>query len=610
MKNEKRKLLARIIFILSGVAATTWFLIRVIPKPSRASYPCQRAAFPIASTFVLWLIGQVGIITSVIKGVRAYSRRQFVVSVVLFVVVAGAVYMLPSNSSGPKALTGLSDFVPTDGPNNPMGVAQGINPGRVTWVWDSSVTKWDSTAYDWFYPHNLNYYGVRMMFDSALKDLTGTTNTNVAWDSLFAYTNRKRGRKDTTYAAGEKIAILINVEISNDRGMHTTAQTINAVLHSLVHVKQIPEERITLYQICTAVDFGINYAIDTLLVLYPNIGLEDNYTYKNGPDSSTIIEWSEPLVLEGPGGNTTFVPKAPSYADYIINIAATKGHDLAGITACSKNMFGSLIAYTTGPRKNFPIAAGLHPYVAVHDYTWYEFWSGRPMGVYNPLVDLLGHEHLGKKTVLFMTDALFTGKKQNGDGAIPNKWSIPPFNNDYPSSLFLSQDPVALESVLLDLLNAEPHMTYVTGNVDNYLHEAAQADNPPSGTFYDPENDGSGLPSQGVHEHWNNVNDKHYDSIDLHFIEMKSVSSSVIEKKAVTNVNLWPNPADNILQLTSDNQLDHIVIIDNNGKKVFARGLSSGSCNSTLDISFLEPGCYHLVVYAKHVRSSITFIKQ
>jgi uncharacterized protein (DUF362 family) len=42
-----------------GFAALLWFIIRVFPKPSRASYPCQRAAFPIASAFVLWVVGAI-----------------------------------------------------------------------------------------------------------------------------------------------------------------------------------------------------------------------------------------------------------------------------------------------------------------------------------------------------------------------------------------------------------------------------------------------------------------------------------------------------------------------------------------------------------------------
>jgi hypothetical protein len=46
--------------------------------------------------------------------------------------------------------------------------------------------------------------------------------------------------------------------------------------------------------------------------------------------------------------------------------------------------------------------------------------------------------------------------------------------------------------------------------VQDYLHEMALADSPPSGTFYDPENDGAAMASQGVHEHWNNATDKQY----------------------------------------------------------------------------------------------------
>ena len=43
-----------------GLCSLGWFLVRVIPKPSRAVYPCQRIAFPLASTFVLWLAGLAG----------------------------------------------------------------------------------------------------------------------------------------------------------------------------------------------------------------------------------------------------------------------------------------------------------------------------------------------------------------------------------------------------------------------------------------------------------------------------------------------------------------------------------------------------------------------
>jgi hypothetical protein len=65
--------------------------------------------------------------------------------------------------------------------------------------------------------------------------------------------------------------------------------------------------------------------------------------------------------------------------------------------------------------------------------------------------------------------------------------------------------------VAVDFLRSEPRLEgVVTGHVDNYLHEAALADRPPSGTVYDPNGDGTRLASLGVHEHWNNPAEKKY----------------------------------------------------------------------------------------------------
>jgi hypothetical protein len=132
------------------------------------------------------------------------------------------------------------------------------------------------------------------------------------------------------------------------------------------------------------------------------------------------------------------------------------------------------------------------------------------MGTYNPIVDLMGHQHLGEKTLLFMVDGLYATYYENAEIEARNRWQSSPFNGDWTSSLFISQDGVAIESVCLDFLRTEPTMDQVYGSVDNYLHEAALAHNPPSGTSYDPEGDGVPLGSLGVHEHWNNPIDKAY----------------------------------------------------------------------------------------------------
>jgi hypothetical protein len=88
-------------------------------------------------------------------------------------------------------------------------------------------------------------------------------------------------------------------------------------------------------------------------------------------------------------------------------------------------------------------------------------------------------------------------------------------DDDWCSSLFISQDPVALQSVGTDILCHEPNVT--VGNpsfvpdLDNFLRESALANNPPSGFRYDPEDDGTFISeSLGVHEHWNNAKDRKY----------------------------------------------------------------------------------------------------
>ena len=88
----------------------------------------------------------------------------------------------------------------------------------------------------------------------------------------------------------------------------------------------------------------------------------------------------------------------------------------------------------------------------------------------------------------------------------------PPFSGHWSCSLFASQDPVAIDSVALDFLQAEWSDFPRQGGVDDYLHEAALAHSPPSGTFYDPDHasETQRLASLGVHEHWNNSRDKKY----------------------------------------------------------------------------------------------------
>ena len=112
--------------------------------------------------------------------------------------------------------------------------------------------------------------------------------------------------------------------------------------------------------------------------------------------------------------------------------------------------------------------------------------------------------------MLYLIDGLYSGVHPVESS--PRKWDLPPFKGDWTSSLFASQDPVAIDSVAFDFLWAEWEDNPRKSGTHDYLHEAALASTPPSGTFYDPDHAAnvSPLASLGVHEHWNNPLDKEY----------------------------------------------------------------------------------------------------
>jgi len=84
------------------------------------------------------------------------------------------------------------------------------------------------------------------------------------------------------------------------------------------------------------------------------------------------------------------------------------------------------------------------------------------------------------------------------------------FGDQWCSSLFLSQDPVAIDSVGLDFIRNEPKADECRELPENYMHEAALAEKSAFGNPLRSQQEGKPAASLGVHEHWNNANDKQY----------------------------------------------------------------------------------------------------
>ncbi len=479
-----------------GLLSLLWFLVRVIPKPSRATYPCQRLAAPFASGFVIWLTGLLASTLAYRKAKRSLSQSRWVIAGVCITVSVMAVWFsLSTTADNPAAAA----FTPSEPPNSPMGVAKGIYPGRVVWLHDPDATRWDGVTGPWWDDSNTDQAVVDLMVSKVLQTLTGQPSDPEAWDALFKHLNRTRGLGETGYQRGEKIAIKINMNQENSSSGvwpssagNPSPQVIHSIVSQLVEVVGVPGSAITIYD-------ASRYIGDPI---YNKIRGDPNPDFQN---ISFVVKST--LARSGriaAGGDTSnplhtnagiaYLPRCVTEASYLINMALLRPHSLYGITLCAKNHFGSV---------RFPSVSGNGGWTPepLHNYGG----RGQSMNTYNCLVNLNGHRHLSGKTLLYFIDGLYPAVHQSGNVI---KWAS--FGDDWCSSMLASQDPVAIDSVALDFLRNEPRCTEVTGNPENYLHEAAQADNPPSGTLYDPERDGTRLASLGVHEHWNNAVEKKY----------------------------------------------------------------------------------------------------
>ena len=118
---ERRSIWLCWLIPLTGLFAVVWFLVRVIPKPSRATYPCQRIAFPIASSFVIWIIHLAGLAMLVKKLRPLLKDSRFLGAVFLL----GLVIVAVSNNG----LLGFSGdgswYAPSEASQTPYGVPRG-----------------------------------------------------------------------------------------------------------------------------------------------------------------------------------------------------------------------------------------------------------------------------------------------------------------------------------------------------------------------------------------------------------------------------------------------------------------------------------------------------
>ena len=379
--------------------------------------------------------------------------------------------------------------------HEPYGTGIGAMPGRVVWAHDPDSVNWDGEGY-WWQLDNFGEAVIRRMVDASIASLGGKDSARDGWTALFQAKNDGAG-----YTAGEKIAIKANINGSGVMDDDTSGETrmsytnpvlLKVLLASLVEDAGVAPADITVYDVSRLFP-------DYMVELCTSGNLRGvNFVGRNNgvADGTAPILWSHAF-----SGRVNYLPICVTEAKYIINFANLKGHSY-GITLCGKNHFGSFI---NGNRMRPPEGANLHQWLTRNE-----------MGIYSPLVDLMANADLGGKTVLYMLDALICAPSEGASITGENsRWQQAPFNGDYTSSVFVSQDPVAIDSVGADFLMNEPAVTSRNGSlrdnatVENYLHEAGLVSDAPSGTAY-TDSQGHTVSNLGVHEHWNNSVQRQY----------------------------------------------------------------------------------------------------
>jgi hypothetical protein len=328
------------------------------------------------------------------------------------------------------------------------------------------------------------------------------------------------------------VAVKINMNNATgsakaDNFIDSSPQMVLAMVRQLVNQAHVRQQDIVVYDVRR---YMMPYTLTKVWSEFKDVRfLQTGPAKEDQPKHPLYGDYSRleaPVWVEGVTysngkyNEARLIPKQIYDATYLVNMALLKAHsypynDLDGgdngqtaITMTGKNHFGSI--------KGTP---ELHAAINTD--------QEGVKNAYSPVVDLAASPNLGAKTILFVLDGLYCGRKWQ---SYPQHFPNFPFNNratpyespEWPSSVLASMDGVAIDSVGLDLLFAQTRNNddelgrpriLIRANADDYLFEMAQPGNSPSGTVY--KQGGKVVTSLGTHERWENDSTMRYSrSID------------------------------------------------------------------------------------------------
>ncbi len=163
---------------------------------------------------------------------------------------------------------------------------------------------------------------------------------------------------------------------------------------------------------------------------------DDDAPSGDAPDPRQYVTWSPAYVNQPPD---TRIASVVLSSDYLVNVPIVKRHGQANVTLGYKAHLGSIDR-----------ADRMHEWLFndVPEASVLADIMGSPVVPGDPAV-----RSLAQRTVLTVGDMLYGHPCKNFD-VVPRPWAI--FRNEWPCNLVVSDDPVAADSVMIDILEAEP----------------------------------------------------------------------------------------------------------------------------------------------------------
>ena len=297
------------------------------------------------------------------------------------------------------------------------------------------------------YLDSINKDELDRMLEKGIKRFTGHDDILSAWLDILS-----------GYKPGDIIAIKPNFNMLNHgyKFTITSPQLINAVIKQLVSAVGVNPEEIYLYDLCkkipedivrNRIDYPINY-VERMLskTILDKAKIRAHY----GPasaDTGARINMRESIVDSKGKHVQCYIPKVITQAQHVINLPLLSNHIFISNSGALKNHYGTV------------------------RFSNYHSFPGILHGnVLNKSIsEINNHPQIRYKTRIIIADGLF-GVFDRGDGKGKRKWQS--LNNDFPKSIFISKDPVAIDSVMAVMILQERKMKKLNLLKTEYLAEA------------------------------------------------------------------------------------------------------------------------------------------